>query len=130
MAWWGKHPEAWKRCRENPVHPEEAMLRYQDWLDCLPGKPVFVGYPAGFDFTFVYWYLIRFTGNSPFSFSAIDIKSFAMALLGTGYRETVKRNMPKEWFGGRLHTHTALDDAVEQGELFINMLLESRKRIL
>jgi len=37
-----------------------------------PGKPVFVGYPAGFDFLFVYWYLIRFTGESPFSFSALD----------------------------------------------------------
>ena len=26
------------------------MLRYVAWLDTLPGKPMFVAYPAGFDF--------------------------------------------------------------------------------
>jgi len=36
--------------------PETAMRRYVLWLKALPGKPVFVGYPAGFDFLFVYWY--------------------------------------------------------------------------
>jgi hypothetical protein len=47
--------------------PETAMRRYVLWLKALPGKPVFVGYPSGFDFLFVYWYLIRFAGESPFS---------------------------------------------------------------
>jgi len=44
---------------------------------------VFVGYLAAFDFMFVHWYLVRFTGSSPFSHSALDIKTYAMALLGT-----------------------------------------------
>jgi hypothetical protein len=35
---------------------------------------VFVAYPAGFDFLFMYWYMIRFVGESPFSFSALGIK--------------------------------------------------------
>ncbi len=30
------------------------------WIQSLEGKPVFVAYPAGFDFLFVYWYLIKF----------------------------------------------------------------------
>jgi hypothetical protein len=30
------------------------MRRYVLWLKAHPGKPVFVGYPAGFDFLFVY----------------------------------------------------------------------------
>ena len=38
--------------------------------------------PAAYDFLFVYWYLIRFAGESPFSHSALDIKTYAMALLG------------------------------------------------
>jgi hypothetical protein len=103
------------------------MRAYVAWLKALPGKPVFVGYPAGFDFLFVYWYLIRFAGESPFSFSALDIKTFAMATLGTSYRETAKKRMPKHWFDDLPHTHKALDDAIEQGALFCNILSDNRK---
>src|SRR5882724_2842185 len=114
MAWWRTQPEAWAECRRGLREPAEAMAAYVAWLKALPGKPVFVGYPAGFDFLFVYWYLIRFAGESPFSFSALDIKTFAMATLGTGYRETAKRRMPGHWFDDLPHTHRALDDAIEQ----------------
>lgn len=82
--------------------------------------------PAAYDFMFVYWYLIRFTGESPFSHSALDIKTFAMALLGGGYRESTKRNMPKRWFDKLPHSHVALDDAI--GALFCNMLREAGKK--
>lgn len=123
MAWWAKNQDAYRCTRNRIVAPEKAMPDYVAWLKDLPGKPVFVGYPAGFDFLFIYWYLIKFAGESPFGFSALDIKSYAMAVLKTGFRETVKKNMPKEWFPTDLpHTHVALDDAVEQGALFINML--------
>ncbi len=125
MSWWQQHPEAWQASRENPQPPEAAMRRYLDWLKSLPGRLVFVAYPAGFDFTFVYWYLIRFTGESPFSFSALDMKSFAMALLKKPYRLTTKRRMPRAWFDPHPHTHRALDDAIEQGALFCNMLAHS-----
>ena len=77
---------------------------------------------AGFDFLFVYWHLMRFAGESPFSHSALDIKTYAMAMVKTGYRDATKRNMPKRWFDDLPHTHVALDDAIEQGALFCNML--------
>jgi hypothetical protein len=127
MAWWRTQPDAWNAHRQNLQEPETAMKAYLAWLNNLPGRPVFVGYPATFDFLFVYWYLIRFTGESPFSFSALDIKSYAMAVLGTKFRESVKRNMPKEWFDDLPHTHKALDDAVGQGALFCNILAANRK---
>ena len=128
MAWWQQHPEAWAATRTDLEEPAEAMDRYVAWIRTLPGRPVFVAYPAGFDFLFVYWYLIRFTGASPFSFSALDVKTYAMALLRTEYRESVKRNMPKRWFDKLPHSHVALDDALEQGALFCNMLAENRGR--
>ncbi|WP_045746261.1 3'-5' exoribonuclease domain-containing protein [Actinoplanes rectilineatus] len=124
MAWWETQPEAWAACRADTEHPESVMVRYRSWLEELPGRPVFVGYPAAFDFMFVYWYLIRFAGSSPFAHSALDLKTYAMALLGTDYRATVKRAMPRRWFGAARHTHVALDDAIEQGELFCAMLAE------
>src|SRR4029077_21134720 len=125
MAWWHQQPEAWAAARTHLEDPVIVMPRYVGWLKSLPARPVFVGYPAGFDFLFVYWYLIRFAGESPFSFSAVDIKTYAMALLKTEYRESVKRNMPARWFDKLPHTHVALDDAVEQGALFCNMLAEN-----
>jgi hypothetical protein len=129
MQWWQGQPEAWAACRSNLREPAAVMPEYVAWLKALPGKPVFVAYPAAYDFLFVYWYLIRFAGESPFSHSALDIKSYAMALLGTGYREAVKRNMPAAWFDDLPHTHVALDDAKGQGALFCNMLA-ARARII
>jgi hypothetical protein len=128
MAWWRTQPEAWAAARAKPREPAEAMPAYVAWLKGLPGKPVFVAYPAAYDFLFVYWYLMRFAGESPFSHSALDIKTYAMALLRSDYRNAVKRNMPREWFDRDLpHTHRALDDAIEQGALFCNMLAENRR---
>ena len=125
-AWWATQPEAWAACRSNLETPANAMRRYVAWLKSLRGRPVFVAYPAGFDFLFVYWYLMRFVGESPFSHSALDIKTFAMALLKTDYRDSTKRNMPRQWFDPLPHTHVALDDAIEQGALFCNMLKANR----
>ncbi|MBL8268748.1 3'-5' exoribonuclease domain-containing protein [Steroidobacter sp.] len=124
--WWATQPEAWAACRKDLEAPEQAMLRYVSWLKSLEGKPVFVAYPAGFDFTFVYWYLIKYVGESPFSHSALDVKSFAMAMLKADFRQSTKRNMPKRWFDNLPHSHVALDDAIEQGAMFCNMLKENR----
>lgn len=125
MAWWQTQPEAWAAARGNLRDPAEAMPTYVRWLKSLPGRPVFVAYPAAYDFLFVYWYLMRFAGESPFSHSALDIKTYAMAMLHREYREATKRNMPKRWFDNFPHTHRALDDAIEQGALFCNMLAEN-----
>jgi len=126
--WWLQQPEAWTACRQNLEAPEIAMRRYVAWLKGLPGKLVFVAYPAVFDFMFVYWYLMRFVGENPFGFSALDIKTYAMAVLKKGYRESSKRAMPRHWFDAHPHTHVALDDAIEQGALFSNMLAENRSK--
>jgi hypothetical protein len=130
MEWWRENQAAFDATRTDLQEPAVALRRYVDWLKALPGKPVFVACPAGFDFLFVYWYLIRFVGESPFSFSALDMKTYAMALLKTEYRNAVKKNMPKRWFDDLPHTHVALDDAIEQGALFCNMLAENMKGTL
>jgi hypothetical protein len=129
MEWWRGQQEAWAACRDHPRDPAIAIPEYVTWLKALPGKPVFVGYPAAYDFLFVYWYLMHFAGESPFSHSALDIKTYAMALLGTDYRDSVKRRMPREWFDDLPHTHVALDDAIGQGALLCNMLAARRKSL-
>jgi hypothetical protein len=128
MEWWAGQPQAWAACRADLRRPEEALPAYVQWVEALPGKPVFVGYPVAYDFMFVYWYMLRFAGRSPFSHSALDIKTLAMALLKSEYRQATKRNMPGRWFDKLPHTHVALDDATGQGHLFCNMLREMRRR--
>jgi hypothetical protein len=127
MAWWAQQPEAWAACRTNLLSPEEAMRRYDQWLRQLPGKPIFVGFPAGFDFMFVYWYLMKFVGDSPFARLALDTRTYAMAVLGKTYQECGRDNMPARWLGEAPHTHVALDDAIEQGEIFCMMLQENQR---
>jgi len=133
MRWWRTQPEAWEACRKDLRTVEDVMHDFVGYVTThckrFEGlKPVFVGYPTGFDFTFVYWYLMKFTGGSPFSFSALDIKTMAMVLLNKPFRETTKKAIPKRWLSEKPHTHLAVDDAIEQGELFCNMLREMRRK--
>ncbi len=47
-------------------------------------------------------------------------------MTGLPYRKAIKSRLPKHWFDELPHTHVALDDAIEQGALFCNMLAELR----
>jgi hypothetical protein len=125
MEFWHRHPDVWADIRSNLQSPAEVMPRYAAWLEALPGKPIFVGYPIAFDFMFVYWYLMRFHGESPFGHNGIDIRTYAMALLKIDYRDANKNDMPRRWRSKHPHTHNSLDDAIEQGELFTNMLRDN-----
>ena len=126
MEWWQQFPEAWAACRTDTRPPETVMREYLAWLAHLPGRPVFVGWPASWDFMWIYWYLVRFTGERPFRESALDIRSYAMGMRRSEFRLTTRTYLPKRWFDQSLpHTHRALDDALEQGALFCNMLAEN-----
>jgi hypothetical protein len=112
MKWGVGQPEAWVACRKNLEHPEIAMTRYHDWLTSLPGEPVFVAYPATYDLMFIYWYLMRFVEDSPFKHHGLDIRTYAMAMMKTGYKASGKVNMPDDWFDDLPFTHKALDDSL------------------
>ena len=81
MKWWAQNQTAYDITRQDTVHPQMAIQNFVSWVNQLPGKPVCVCYPAGFDWLFLYWYIVHCGLKSPFSFSALDIKSYAMAML-------------------------------------------------
>jgi hypothetical protein len=132
MAWWAKQdPEVFKAATENAVTPEEGMRAFRAWLEGSPGKLTFMGYPATYDFMFTYFYLVYFTGfPTPFGFAGLDLKTLAMAKMNADgpfvdFREVTKKNMPTRWFkDAPAHTHDALDDAIGQGIMGMNMLTE------
>lgn len=127
MAWWKTQPKAWEACRQNCESPKTAMMRYRQWLEQLPGRIIFVGQPVVFDFLFVNYYLVHFAGHNPFGYATIDIRSYAMGMRQKDYRHSGSSYLPKRWYDDLPHTHIALDDALEQGALFCNMLLENSR---
>lgn len=110
--------------------PETAMARFVAWVQeaAGAGRPVFVAYPASFDWPWVSAYLGRYApGAAPFGFSGVlDMKTMYVAKAGVRIGKAAKGAMPKELLSARPHTHHALDDAVEQAELFANLWEWSR----
>lgn len=127
QSWWERQdPQVYAAARRDPRDPAVVMAEFDRWVRAQPGRPVFVAYPAGFDFTWVFWYLHRFVGTSVFSHSALDVKTLGMYLLGCGYREVSKKKLTGRWPVDAPHTHVAVDDAIEQGELFVMMHAAAR----
>jgi hypothetical protein len=86
-------------------------------------KAVLVAYPVAFDWSFLYWYFERFAASgSPFGYSScLDIRTLYQASAGTVHGESGQNWMPAALLPASPHTHNALDDAIEQGELFANV---------
>ena len=104
--------------------PKDAMVAFREWLSSVAkaGKPVFVGFNATFDWAFVNFYFHQYLGENPFGIGGIDIKSYYMGLSGCAWEDTRSSRIPGEFQGSSLrHTHNALDDAIEQAELFRRM---------
>lgn len=123
-VFWKQNPEAWALCRKDVVTPSEGLAKFHSWLKEFKG-PTFVGNPAGFDFTFVRWYLYRFVGECAFGFAAIDLRSYAAGMLGKPANRIKKKKLKKRFGIADIHTHVALDDAIEQGRLFAAMVAEN-----
>lgn len=127
MKWWAEpaQAQAFTKSREDLVSPRGAMVDCKAWLQEMRafGRPLICGAPSGFDFTFMYYYFQRFLGESPIGFASLDLRSYAAAVMKRQYRHVGKRQFPADWVDDDLpHTHVALDDAIEQGCILINMM--------
>jgi hypothetical protein len=112
--------------KENGLDPGSAMAEAAEWIVSMSDgcRPVLVAYPVAFDWSFLYWYFESFApGGSPFGHSScLDIRTLYQAVAGTVFDRSGKAAMPDFLRPDNPHTHNALDDAVEQGELFANLL--------
>lgn len=102
--------------------PREAMARVGKWITSVSGtdRPVICAYPAAFDWLFLYWYLERFAAESnPVGFSScLDMKSVYTAKAKVPLDRAGRDDLPRELSSKRPHTHNALDDALEQADIF------------
>ena len=81
MLFWKKNQHYYNITRQSTVSPTDGMTNFVEWVESFKGTPIFVAFPAGFDFTWVWWYCNRYVGRSPFSFSCIDMKTMSWCLL-------------------------------------------------
>jgi len=112
-----------KDFRQSGCEPKEAMVAFDEWLASLAGDGtlVFVGFNATFDWAFVNYYFHEHLDRNPFGFGGIDIKSYYMGMTGCLWKDTRSARIGPDLKGTSPHTHNALDDAIEQAEMFRKM---------
>jgi len=111
--------------------PAEAMSRFAAWItEVTPAghEPVFVAFNAPFDWMFVNDYFHNYLGHNPFGHKALDVKAFYMGLRGSCWHETSMNAVTRHYIGERALTHHALQDAIDQAEIFRLMLAEAKAR--
>lgn len=129
MEWWNTvvPSEVRDHVFSNRVEAGAAMNQFAEWVSPFRKNwdPVLLVYPT-WDAMWVTWYFNHFQVKHPFGLGALDMKSFGFSKYADswgGFKSISKKNLPKYlWEGAGKHTHRALDDALEQGVMFINML--------
>ena len=107
--------------QQTGLDPVAAMEQFGGWLNgtlAPDEEPIFTGFNAGFDWSFVNYYFHRFIGRNPFGFAPLDIKSLYMGAAHCSWSDTRSSRMPiapqaKE------RKHNALADAKFQAGLFL-----------
>lgn len=131
INFWNRFPKQYAETRNNIEHPGLSFLRFDNWIKNITEngeyEPIFVAYPAVYDFKWLDWYFFRYLGRNPFGFTALDLKSYANGVLKhKHFNSTNRHTMPTPDYPDHVkHTHIALDDALEQAYLFIKLRQEN-----
>jgi len=100
--------------------PKDALEKMAEWLRYAihdDRGPLFLGFNSPFDWMFLNDYFHRFIGSNPFGHSSLDIKSFVMGLKRVPWASTSMKALTDKPL-----RHNALEDAIDQADLFINLL--------
>lgn len=117
--------------KRNGLLPAEAMQQFAGWIASIAPadrKPVFVAFNAPFDWMFVTDYFHRYLGYNPFGHKALDIKAYFMGLTGVPWEEAGFSQVTEYFNIQHPLTHNALQDAIDQAEVFRKMLEIAKRR--
>lgn len=110
------------RLERDGLEAAVGMGEFRDWVLRVAGKdctPVFVGFNAAFDWSFVNYYFHRYLSENPFGFAALDIKSMYMGTSGCSWAQTRSSQIAADLHPKLKGNHDALHDAQYQAELFL-----------
>jgi ribonuclease T len=114
---------------EEGVAPGEALQRFEKWLtqQTPAGKQaVLVAFNAAFDWMFINYYFIHYLGHNPFGHAALDIKALYMGAARVAWSQTSWHNISPHFEEKTALTHHALQDALDQTEVFIKILKDMK----
>jgi len=106
-------------------NPLDTMIEFSSWVNnqCRENKkPIFVGFNAAFDWSFINYYFHLYCHNNPFGYSALDIKSFFMCLQKCAWDEARSSKAAQIYNISKKDKHNAVEDAVFQAKIFASML--------
>jgi hypothetical protein len=107
------------------AEPGVAMTDACRWVRSASrnSEPVLVAYPLSFDWTWLYWYFIRFSAEgSPFYYSrCFDIKTAIAVKAGIPISQAGRSRIDPILRSRHPHTHHAVDDAIAQAQIFANV---------
>ncbi len=105
--------------------PDIAMTEAFSWVtnNANGCRPVLVAYPLSFDWTWLYWYFVRYSKlGSPFDYSScFDIKTAIAVKSNMPIAKSGRSKIRSELRPTHKHTHHAIDDAIAQAEIFANV---------
>jgi DNA polymerase III epsilon subunit-like protein len=118
----------WDQLKERGIPPREAMEQFATWVAKVTpqgSQPIFLAFNAPFDWMFVANYFHRYLGSNPFGYKALDIKAYYMGRHGVPWAETGMRFVSPRYLNNQNLTHHALQDAIDQAEIFSKLLAEA-----
>jgi ribonuclease T len=119
------HKLSLHQLREDGLPPNIAMQHFESWLKSqVPrGKQaILVAFNAAFDWMFINYYFIHYLGHNPLGHAALDIKALYMGMAKVAWSQTSWRNISPHYEEKENLTHHALQDALDQAELFKKIL--------
>lgn len=110
-----------EKLAEDGLNPILAMKEFGIWINDHINEseiPIFVGFNASFDWSFINYYFHKYLGKNPFGFAALDIKSLYMGHFCCKWTDTKSSMISKKLNPMLKGDHNALQDALFQAELF------------
>ena len=106
------------------LEPHIAMLAFQSWVICVSELliPVFCAMPVRYDWKYVKWYFDWRQIPNPFTQTLDGRELYRNIKRLPAYAGVPRAQIWKEFPTALPHTHNALDDALEQEEVFRQML--------
>ena len=106
--------------------PISTMENARRWVLNVagPDRPTLVAFPLCFDWMWMHYYFTQYTHiGSPFGHaSGFDIKTAYAAKKGVPIAESGKSRIDRIIRSSRPHTHNALQDALEQADIFVAVM--------
>jgi len=110
-----------------------ALSNFTDWIhkNTPTGhRPVMASMDAPFDWMFLNWYLLTYSGKNPFGKTCVDIRSYFMGMNSVSLSKSTKKYLRNHTMVSSATKDCPMNIAIEQGKIFQTILIMNRDKYL